>query len=195
MANSSLSERASERASRRKAIKIKRRQERSSVPAKALIRERSKSLELEFPPSYSYSSTISCCSVGSQPPRTTEMSVVILSIGPTTHFFLTLRKGAPETETDSSSIFIPPFFFFFINHTSSNLSNTYLSYTQHFHIRSPLFFDYERAGLLFLKTLYRSTYFSYFPLIVKISDPLYRVHELRNNNPVKFFQLRIFINK
>lgn len=70
-----------------------------SVPAKALIRERSKSLELEFPPSYSYSSTISCCSVGSQPPRTTEMSVVILSIGPTTHFYLTLRKGAPETET------------------------------------------------------------------------------------------------
>lgn len=189
MANSSLSERASERASRRKAIKIKRRQERSSVPAKALIRERSKSLELEFPPSYSYSSTISCCSVGSQPPRTTEMSVVILSIGPTTHFFLTLRKGAPETETDSSSIFIPPFFFF-INHTSSNLS-----YTQHFHVRSPLFFDYERAGLLFLKTLYRSTYFSYFRLIVKISDPLYRVHELCNNNPVKFFQLRIFINK
>lgn len=72
---------------------------KGSVPAKALIRERSKSLELEFPPSYSYSSTISCCSVGSQPPRTTEMSVVILSIRPTTHFYLTLRKGAPETET------------------------------------------------------------------------------------------------
>ena len=73
-------------------------EENEDVPAKALIRERSKSLELEFPPSYSYSSTISCCSVGSQPPRTTEMSVVILSIGPTTHFCFTLRKGAPETE-------------------------------------------------------------------------------------------------
>lgn len=64
-----------------------------SVPAKALMRERSKSLELEFPPSYSYSSTISCCSVGSQPPRTTEMSVVILSIGPTAHCLLTPTKG------------------------------------------------------------------------------------------------------
>jgi hypothetical protein len=67
------------------------------LPANALIRERSKSLELEFPPSYSYSSTISCCSVGSQPPRTTEMSVVILSIRPTAHFCGTLMKGAPET--------------------------------------------------------------------------------------------------
>lgn len=67
------------------------------IPANALIRERSKSLELEFPPSYSYSSTISCCNVGSHPPRTTEISVVILSIGPTAHFCLTLKKGVPET--------------------------------------------------------------------------------------------------
>ena len=84
------------------------------------------------------------------------------------------------------------FFFFYKSYIIESLE--YVS-TQHFHIRSPLFFDYERAGLLFLKTLYRSTYFSYFRLIVKISDPLYRVHELCNNNPVKFFQLRIFINK
>lgn len=111
MANSSL-----KRASLSKGYKNKEKTEMGSVPAKALIRERSKSLELEFPPSYSYSSTISCCSVGSQPPRTTEMSVVILSIGPTTHFYLTLRKGAPETKTietfvgKTESIFIPLFY-------------------------------------------------------------------------------------
>lgn len=77
---------------------IKKENRQSFVPASALIRERSKSLELEFPPSYSYSSTISCCSVGSQPPRTTEMSVVILSIRPTAHFCRTLKR-APENNT------------------------------------------------------------------------------------------------
>jgi len=78
---------------------LERKIDRGPVPASALIRERSKSLELEFPPSYSYSSTISCWSVGSQPPRTTEMSVVILSIRPTAHFCRTLKKGAPKNDT------------------------------------------------------------------------------------------------
>lgn len=121
-----------------------------------MIRERSKSLELEFPPSYSYSSTISCCSVGSQPPRTTEMSVVILSIGPTTHFYLTLRKGAPETET--------------IERWAKTAKNILLWINVHRIPRTRFstfffFFQLWRAGLLFLKILYRSTYyFSYFPL-------------------------------
>lgn len=81
---------------------IEKENRQSFVPASALMRERSKSLELEFPPSYSYSSTISCCSVGSQPPRTTEISVVILSIRPTAHFCRTLKKGAPGNDTINS---------------------------------------------------------------------------------------------
>lgn len=48
------------------------------LPANALIRDLSKSLEEEFPPSYSYSSTISCCKVGSH--LTMLMSVVILRL-------------------------------------------------------------------------------------------------------------------